>query len=154
MKPLYHARISMKRYGGAVEDYMPVHDFMDSSKIAIPDMRHRAILHNSFGIYLAERVFGATITNSDGKQVCVRDIAEDHVKDDLGFIPTIERWFQNMELEPWMTGAQKKEVREESMPEVVNPYDGVGPMPFDPFSIEVPLDPFGIYAPKRDIFLD
>lgn len=108
MKPFIHARLSVRRYGGVPEDYMPIHDFMDSSKITYADMRHRALLHNSFGIYLAERVFGTYITNADGRQVSVRDVAEDHVKEDCGCIPTPERWLQSIEYEPWMSGGVKK----------------------------------------------
>jgi len=111
MKPLYHAKISAKKYGGIPTDYQKIHDFFDSSKATLPDMRHRAILHSSFGIFIAERVFGTFIINSDGKEVNVRDICEDHVIQDLGFIPTPERWFKNMPLEPWMGGAQKKITR-------------------------------------------
>lgn len=111
MKPFYHAKISVKRFGGKPEDYQPLHDFFDSSKAALPDVRHRAILHSSFGIFLLEKVFGTTITNSDGKEVCVRDIGEQHVMDDLGFIPTLDKWLRNMRIEPWMVNgirAKKK----------------------------------------------
>lgn len=112
MKPLIHAKISVKKYGGKVEDYIPLHDFFDSSKAAYPHMKHRAILHNSFGIFILERVFGTYITNSDGKMVSVRDIGEDHVMDDLGFIPTVENWLENLPLEGWMSGAKKRRVVE------------------------------------------
>lgn len=108
MKPFIHGVISSKKYGGKPEDYQAIHDFFDSSKAALPDMRHRAILHNSFGIFLAERVFGTTITNSDGKKISVRDIGEDHVIQDLGFIPTVDKWLSCLKLEPWMSGAVKK----------------------------------------------
>lgn len=67
MKPYIHAKCSVRRYGGIPEDYLPIHDFMDSTKAAYANLKHRAILHNTFGIYLAERVFGTVITNSDGK---------------------------------------------------------------------------------------
>jgi len=107
MKPLIHAKISVKTYGGTVEDYLPVHDFIDSSKIAVPDVRHRAMLHSAWGIYLAEKVLGTFITNSDGKQVSVRDIAEEHVIQDLGFIPTMEDWLKTMPIEGWMSGTRK-----------------------------------------------
>lgn len=112
MKPLVHAKISVKRYGGVVEDYMPVHDFIDSSKIAMPDVRHRAILHSSFGCFLAEQMFGTYITNSAGKMVSVRDLAEDHIQEDLGFIPTIEKWLEEMPIKLWMSGGMKKRLEE------------------------------------------
>ncbi len=103
MKPLIHATISAKKFGGLPEDYQAIHDFFDWPKIAYPHMKHRAILHNSFGIYLCERIFGTFIVNSDGDKVSVRDVAEQHVLDDLGRIPTIQDWLQHLELvEPWM----------------------------------------------------
>lgn len=108
MKPLIHAKISVKKYGGIVEDYIPIHDFIDSSKISVPDVRHRAMLHSSWGIYMTEKVFGTYITNSDNKQVSVRDLAEDHVIQDLGFIPTMEDWLGTMPIETWMSGTMKK----------------------------------------------
>ncbi len=105
MKPYVHAKNSVKRYGGIVEDYMPIHDWFDSTKAAYANFQHRAILHNSFGIFLAEQLFGTTITNSDGKVVSVRDVAEDHVKEDCaGRIPTIQDWLGKLEPEPWMLG--------------------------------------------------
>lgn len=107
MKPIYHANISVKKHGGSVEDYLPIHDFMDSSKACLPDVRHRAILHSSFGIFIAEKVFGHTITNSDGKIVCVRDITEEHILEDLGSIPTVERWLTELPIADWMLGTER-----------------------------------------------
>ena len=102
MKPYIHAKNSVRRYGGQIEDYLPIHDFFDSTKAAWADVRHRAVLHSSFGIYLVEKVFGTTITNSDGKVISVRDIGEDHVVEDCGCIPTIEKWLSNLPVEDWM----------------------------------------------------
>src|SRR4051794_7800805 len=98
----HHAVSSAKRFGGDPSDYQDVHDFFDSTKAAWADGRHRAILHSSFGIFLAERVFGHTITRkSDGKQVPTRIIGEQHVREDHGRIPTIQDWLQNLPVEPW-----------------------------------------------------
>ena len=107
MKPLIHSKSSVRKYGGAIEDYLPIHDFMDSTKAVMADIRHRAILHSAFGIYLVEKVFGTYITNAQGKHVSVRDIAEDHVIEDLGFIPSMENYLQNMQTQPWMSGTQR-----------------------------------------------
>lgn len=68
---------------------MDIHEFLDQTKAHVADMRHRAILHNSFGIYLAQQVFGMVRMNSDGREYSVRDIAEDHVLEDLGRIPDL-----------------------------------------------------------------
>jgi hypothetical protein len=108
MKPYLHAKISAGRFGGKPEDYLELHDFFDSTKAHFPDMRHRAILHNSFGIFLLEKIFGTFITNSDGTKVQVRDIGEEHVLQDLGTIPTLQDYLQHMSLETWMGGPTKK----------------------------------------------
>ena len=108
MKPMIHSKLSVKRYGGKPEDYLPIHDMMDISKSALADVRHRAILHNSLGPYLMEHIFGTTITNSDNTEVCVRDIAEDHIMEDLGRIPTIEQWLKGVKVEAWMAGGVLK----------------------------------------------
>jgi len=90
MKPFDHAQLSVKKYGGMESDYQKIHDFFDQTKAHHADMRHRAILHNSWGIFLCEQFFGTTITNSDQLEVSVRDIAEDHVMQDLGRIPSLD----------------------------------------------------------------
>ena len=96
MKPFFHAKISAKRFGGKPQDYYEIHDWFDQCKAHIPDARHRMILHNAFGIYLCEQVFGMTIINSSGKEIVVRDIAEQHVTDDLHHIPTLADVFKDV----------------------------------------------------------
>lgn len=99
----------MKRYGGVVEDYQYIHDFMDSSKATYANFGHRAVLHHTFGIFLVEKVFGKTLTNAEGRVISIRDIAEDHVKEDCGGkIPTVEDWMKSIEPEPWMMGVGQK----------------------------------------------
>lgn len=89
MKPLQHAKISAKKYGGKWEDYIKIHQWFDQTKAHVADMRHRAILHNSFGIMLCSQVFGEVMVNSSGREVSVRDIGEDHVLQDLNKIPSL-----------------------------------------------------------------
>ncbi len=89
MKPLQHAKISAKRHGGKWEDYADLHNFFDLTKAHVADMRHRAILHNSFGIQLLALTYGEVRMNSDGKEYSVRDIGEEHVLQDLGTIPSL-----------------------------------------------------------------
>jgi hypothetical protein len=48
------------------------------------------VLHNSFGVGLCEDKFGFYLTNSEGKKVSVRKVAEEHVIEDLGFIPSLD----------------------------------------------------------------
>jgi hypothetical protein len=77
---------------------------MDQTKAHVADCRHRLILHNSFGIFLCEQLFGVTITRkSDGKEVPTRLIAEQHVLEDLGgHIPTLEECLRETPIASWM----------------------------------------------------
>ena len=108
MKAYLHGKIHAKKYGGLPDDYADIDDFIDSTKQAVADVRHRAILHSAFGCFLVERVFGRTRFNSAGKEYSPRDVAEDHIQQDLGFIPTMEMYLNNMTIQPWMSGTEKK----------------------------------------------
>lgn len=113
MKPYLHGKVSVKKWGGKEEDYQAIHDFLDSSKACHPDMRHRAILHSSFGIYICEKVFGTYIVNSDGFKVQVRDIAERHVIDDMGRIPTVSDYLNGMPMYDWLGGPPRGQIVKE-----------------------------------------
>lgn len=121
-KPIIHANSSARKFGGKPEDYIEIHMFMDSSKSACPDNRHRALTHNSwFLVNVLERVKFTnscqptsdnrfpTITNSDGKIISVRDIGEQHCLEDFGnrFIPTVQDYFEGMKMELWMNNGAK-----------------------------------------------
>jgi hypothetical protein len=105
--PYHHALSSVNKWGGIVEDYQPIHDWFDESKSHMADFRHRALRHHTEGIFMAEKIFGTTIKNSDGRVVPVRYIGEQHVKEDLGHIPTIADWYSNIQVKGWMMGRGK-----------------------------------------------
>lgn len=107
MKPYEHGLVSVKKWGGSPIDYQRIHDWFDQTKAHVPDMRHRAILHSSFGIYLCEQQFGTTLTNSDGRIVQVRDVAEQHVIDDMGRIPTVQDYLDGMPMYDWLGGPRR-----------------------------------------------
>jgi len=100
--PYQHAVRSVRLFGGVPEDYQAVHDWFDESKAHFADIRHRALRHHSEGIFLCEAIFGTTLTNSDGRAVPVRTVGEQHVKDDLGWIPSVKDWLQHIEPQAWM----------------------------------------------------
>ncbi|HZQ21926.1 MAG TPA: hypothetical protein VFA89_03935 [Terriglobales bacterium] len=102
--PLRHAENSAQKFGGKAEDYLPIHNWFDESKAFFPDFRHRALRHHAEGIFLAEKVFGVAIVNSDGKQVPVRYLGEQHVREDLGRIPTAQDWLLQIRAQRWMYG--------------------------------------------------
>jgi len=104
----HHAKNSVAIWGGEEKDYLPIHDWLDATKETFADFRHRALRHHSQGIFEAERVFGHSIINSQGREVPVRYVAEQHIKEDCdGRIPTVADWFRNMNPEPWMSRGYK-----------------------------------------------
>jgi hypothetical protein len=110
-KPMVHALSSARKWGGNPNDYMPIHNLMDSSKGTIADSRHRALTHNTWFIGPdgpLEKIFGYEITNSDGRKVSVRDIGEQHVLEDFGgkFIPSAQDYLQEIEMKEWMACGQ------------------------------------------------
>jgi hypothetical protein len=110
--PYHHAISSARKWGGEPEDYQKIHDWFDESKAHMADFRHRALRHHTEGIFMAERIFGVTIVNSAGRVVPVRYIGEQHVKEDLGRIPTVADWLSNIKTEGWMLGRGKSLERE------------------------------------------
>lgn len=99
---IHHAISSAKKFGGIYEDYMPIHEWFDSTKGHVPDFRHRALRHHSEGIVLMEQVFGPAITNSDGRLIPTKWVGEQHVLEDFGYIPTAADWMRCIKAEPWM----------------------------------------------------
>ncbi|GAA3761155.1 DUF6915 family protein [Flavobacterium ginsengiterrae] len=100
MNAVIHSQISVRKRGGVIEDYLPIHDFMDSTKELCSDNRHR-ILHTMWGIRrVVVPVYGHTIINSDGKAVNVKDMCEqDHILPDYQnrFIPNLSDFVNSIE---------------------------------------------------------
>jgi hypothetical protein len=111
--PWHHALSSAKRWGGRPEDYLAIHHFFDDTKRCLGDLRHRALRHHAEGVFLAERVFGVTLTTSAGRVVPVRWVGEQHVKEDLNWVPTVKDWLVHLRLELWMGRAGKLAVSAE-----------------------------------------
>jgi len=100
MNPYKHSEISVSKRGGVIEDYYPIHSFMDSTKELCSDHRHR-ILHNLWGIRrVIIPIFGSTIINDEGKNISVKDICEqDHILPDYNnrFIPTLSDFIEQID---------------------------------------------------------
>lgn len=96
MKPLQHAQISAKHYGGVWTDYIELHSFLDSSKAACAQFKHRFLLHHAEGIEIAGRIFGDCIINSENKTVETRRLLTDHLIEDVGKIVSIEDWANDL----------------------------------------------------------
>lgn len=112
MNSWLHARATAKKWDVKPEDVIAVHEFIDGSKKAFGDVRHRALLHNTWGVWVAQEVFGRvlTIERESGKivEIPVREIAEQHILEDLGRIPDVGDWLENMTVQLWMSGPQHK----------------------------------------------
>lgn len=139
--PYHHAVSSVRRWGGTVEDYLPIHRWFDATKELHGDFRHRALRHHTQGVFECERKFGVTIVISTGRQcrncavraplvgefihrpsimldpdgcddtaavfvlkkeIPTRWVAEQHVVEDLGWLPTLGDWLKAIKPEPWM----------------------------------------------------
>ncbi len=114
--PYHHALSSVKKWGGSAEDYLPIHNWFDQSKSHFADFRHRALRHHSEGIFACEKEFGIGILNSAGLYVPVRLVGEQHVKEDLGRIPTLADWLRCIKPEPWMGRTMKLPEKERRQP--------------------------------------
>lgn len=109
--PFHHALSSVKKWGGKPEDYLPIHNWFDETKAHFTDPRHRAMRHHSEGIFLCEQIFGVTITNSKGHKVPARILGEQHVMEDLGWIPSMADWLRCIKPEAWMNRVPGERIR-------------------------------------------
>ena len=98
---------------------MTVH-IMDASKEILADPRHRALRHHAQGIFELERQFGIAITNSEGREVPVRLIGEQHVIEDLGHIPSFADWARLIAPAAWVTRGNPK--GSPGLDPAINPY--------------------------------
>jgi len=105
--PYHHAVSSVKKWGGVVEDYLHIHHWFDESKAYHSDFRHRALRHHAQGIFECEKLFGKTLTLSTGKVLPLRWVAEQHVTEDCGYIPTLSDWLGAISAQPWMHKSRK-----------------------------------------------
>ena len=93
---------------GVPEDYTRIHDWFDESKMITADFRHRALRHHAEGIFMAETIFGSTITLSTGRVIPVRWIGEQHVREDPASYHPSPTWIgraQKLESEQPVTAA-------------------------------------------------
>lgn len=111
MNSWHHAQSAARKWGGVPENYIAIEEFIDSSKKIIGDVRHRSMYHHTAGVWLCQEIFGRTLAVGErGIQVPVRLIAERHILEDLGWLPSPKDYIDGMAIAPWMSGAQRKEL--------------------------------------------
>ena len=85
MRPHQHAMSSAARFGGKWQDYLAVHEFIDSTKVCCSDPRHRMILHSvDLGSALVKIAFPDRFDTDD--------LVQQHVIEDLGCARTLSEW--------------------------------------------------------------
>lgn len=109
--PYHHALASVKKWGGEVSDYIELHSWFHQSKSIAADFRHRALRHHAEGIFMLETLYGQTLTLSTGRVIPTRYVGEQHVQQDLGFIPSFADWMRAIRPLPWMGRAGRLDDR-------------------------------------------
>ncbi len=163
-KPYIHAKSSARRFGGKPEDYEPIHSFIDISKGSFPSSVHRALTHTSFFLsHILERIkFNNSgpctsdnrfpvIINSEGKEVSIRDIGEQHILEDFRgrFIPTAADYLNEMEIKEWMNNGNGVPPSFERIYKKKKPPTSAEPMVFDGSRKILPI-PEDVSLPKID----
>lgn len=86
MRPFQHAQTSVPNSEDWEKD-LEVHEFMDSTKFACADRRHRVVLHHAdLGAAIVERAF----PNRQDTAQLVRQ----HIYEDLGRTVSLDDWFE------------------------------------------------------------
>jgi hypothetical protein len=107
---LHHSKSSVKRWGGSVNDYIGIHELLDSPKSTMNNNTGRMMTHNTWFAYtIIPKIFGYNIINSDGKSVDTVDIAMLHISEDYNhkFLPTPQDFLKHMTVQPWMNNGVK-----------------------------------------------
>lgn len=115
MNSWFHAKSAAHKWGGTPEDYLPIEEFIDSSKQVIGDVRHRSLYHHTLGVWLCQRIFGATLQVGEHKIVPVRMVAERHIIEDLGWLPSPSDYIRDMPIAAWMGGSHERKAALETL---------------------------------------
>ena len=104
MNPYDHARSSARTFGGAWEDYHPLHSWFDASKATMCHFTHRALRHHYEGVAEAVSLFGPSIRNCDHVEVATEAIALQHIAEDCAFLPSAADWTSGFAPPDWLPG--------------------------------------------------
>lgn len=112
MTPWKHSEATVRKWGGHASDYIEIHNWLDETKQYTGDWRHRALRHHSAGVQWAIEKFGHVLTNSDGRDVPIKMVVEQHITEDCGYIPTPSDYLEPLlkHPEPWMLRVKMKSV--------------------------------------------
>ena len=97
----YHALSSASAFGGEPEAYYALHRWIDRSRANVTGFEHRLLSHHSQGISDCVEHFGPVILNSKGKAIPTQLLAEQHIIEDLGFVPSLSDWAVLVHVPRW-----------------------------------------------------
>lgn len=101
----YQSHKSQQKWGGLFEDYSNTHEFLDEQ---FGEIKHPlALRHHSLGVFDCEAVIGPVIYNSSGRPIPVRVIAEQHIKNEIGLIPSTHDVIKDILPQTWMMRVAK-----------------------------------------------
>ena len=87
--PIDHAKTTASILGGVYQDWLPLHCWLDASKIAVADYTHRMMRHHTYGVERAVELF----TSDTLFEHEVRAAAQQHIMEDCGGrVPEYEDW--------------------------------------------------------------
>jgi hypothetical protein len=101
--PFRHAESSARKFGGKAEYYLPIHNWFGESKASFPTSAIELCVITP-RVFFSQRNFGVTVVNSDRKEIPVRYVGEQHVREDLGRIPAAQDWLLQIKPQRWMYG--------------------------------------------------
>lgn len=99
------ANASAARFGGDPSAYLALHAWFLETRDWSAGPEHLVFRHHAFGIFEAEARFGPVIALGDGKAVPTRVVAERHVQQVLGRVPSVTDFLKRIKGERWMVQA-------------------------------------------------
>ena len=105
--PYHHSLSSVKKWGGDVADYQPIQTGSTSRRKSSPTSGTARCGITPRASSWPRPFSATTMTLSTGRVIPTRWIGEQHVREDLGFIPSFADWVKAIRPEPWMGRAQK-----------------------------------------------
>lgn len=93
---------SITKYGGQPQDFASIHAWFDEPSSWIDNYAFHAVRHHAQGIFVLEKKLGPILTLSNQRQIPVRVVAEQHLLNDFGFIPSAKDWSDLLQPATWM----------------------------------------------------
>ena len=103
----YHCVSSANAFGGEPDDYAELHRWMDRSRDSTNSIMHRMLSHHTQGIRDCIEHFGHTIDICRAPAVPTSLLAEQHVREDLGFIPNLDHYIELLTCPRWASRPAK-----------------------------------------------